>query len=330
MGSIVARVADPDRSGGYARVMRVVVAGKGALGAAVLRACLRSRHDAVAVVQDVRRRQWLGAWDPAAALARRHRLPIVRVGHRQDAAAEALRAVRPDLLVLADFGIVLGSEVLEIPAVGAINAHWSLLPLHRGPDPAGAALRAGDAETGLTFHEVTEEVDAGPILDQVAFAIEPRDNAARLYHRAARCAEERAEALLDRIAAEGLVGEPPRADAGSSHRRPRPAETRLDWHRPARELDVLVRAATRPAAWLVQRGARVAVSEAEPTGDRGPPGTVLALRPPKIAAARGALILRRAYRPRALPVPWPAPWDRLRVGDVLPGPGGYTGAGRER
>lgn len=111
--------------------------------------------------------------------------------------AEWLRAQAADVCVLAAYGRILKSEILEIPTHGFLNVHPSLLPRFRGPAPIQAALLAGDAETGVTIIRLTEEMDAGDILLQESTPISLEETAGELSERLAR--------LGARMILEGLV-----------------------------------------------------------------------------------------------------------------------------
>ncbi len=288
--------------------MRVVLAGQGAMGSALLEALEASDHEVAGVL--VKRRRWLGIGSALQRRARALRLPVIQLGEPW-----ALAALKPELLLAGDFGAILGPEWLEIPSVGGINAHWSLLPKHRGPVPATAAILAGDHESGLTFHVLTERIDGGDILDQAAFPIGERDTTARLYHRAASLARERLPAVLDRVESGGLQGEPQDLASGSYRRRLTAEEATVDWTAPAQEIDRLVRACTRPMAHFSYRGQAVYLSACEPVHGEGSPGEVLGEDPLVVATGRDAIRVDRALT-LLPPFTWPG-WPGLRVGTVL-------------
>ncbi len=105
---------------------------------------------------------------------------------RTPEAQERIRAWRPDLIVVAAFGLILPKEVLEIPPHGCLNVHASLLPRWRGAAPIPAAIIAGDEETGVTIMLMDEGVDTGPILRQRKEPIYPDDTGETLGRRLAR------------------------------------------------------------------------------------------------------------------------------------------------
>ena len=143
-----------------------------------------------------------------------------------------------------------------------LNVHPSLLPRWRGPAPVERAIMAGDAETGVTIHRTTAELDAGPIAAQRAFAIEPDDDAGAVYERAAPVA---VELLDDVLAGPRFAAQPDEGVtyAGEDHR-PRPE---LDWSRPPEEIVNRVRALSPIGARAVLEGRPVIVwQRGSPTG----------------------------------------------------------------
>lgn len=127
-------------------------------------------------------------------------LPILQPEKMRDV-LDQLRAWRPELIVVAAFGKILRPYVLELPPLGCLNAHASLLPRHRGAAPIPAALLAGDAETGITLMKMDAGLDTGPILIRRPTPILPTDTAAALTVRlAALAAELLRDSLSDVVA----------------------------------------------------------------------------------------------------------------------------------
>ena len=104
---------------------------------------------------------------------------------REESVHERLRSVDADVFVVAAYGRILPQVVLEIPRRGCLNVHASLLPKWRGPSPIVAAIRAGDAETGVSIMKLVRKMDAGPVISSVATSIRPDDTAASLEPRLA-------------------------------------------------------------------------------------------------------------------------------------------------
>jgi methionyl-tRNA formyltransferase len=153
----------------------------------------------------------------------------------------AIRALRPDLLVLADYGQIVPPELLALPAHGALNLHPSLLPRHRGASPIAAAILAGDAETGVTLMRMDEGLDSGPIVAQRRVPLAGHEVAPELEALLAVVAAELLTAsLADWLA--GRVPATPQGDIGMTMTRPlQRGDGRLDPDRTAVELERQVR-----------------------------------------------------------------------------------------
>ena len=130
-------------------------------------------------------------------LAQKLGLPVIQPRRlREPEAIEQLKSWKPDLIVVAAFGQILRPEVLDLPRLGCINVHASLLPRWRGAAPIQAAILHGDAETGITIMRMEPGVDTGPIFSQRSLTILPEDTANSL---SVRLAELGAELLIETL-----------------------------------------------------------------------------------------------------------------------------------
>jgi methionyl-tRNA formyltransferase len=163
---------------------------------------------------------------------------------RDPQAVERLRAWRPDVLVVAAFGQILRPSVLDLALWGSLNVHASLLPRWRGAAPIQHAIRAGDAETGVTIMRMDAGLDTGPILLQRGIPIAPDETGASLHDRLAVLgAELLREALPPYLA--GVLQPRPQPDEGVTYAPTLKKEDgRIDWAQPAFEIDRQVRAYT--------------------------------------------------------------------------------------
>src|SRR5262249_12397869 len=150
----------------------------------ILEALLARRDPVVGVVcqPDRPRGRGLVVEPPAVkALALERGLPVLQPERVRDPAfLDALRALAPDLVVVAAYGRILPRTVLDLPPRGCINVHASLLPRHRGAAPIAHAIMAGDAKTGVCIMAMTEEMDAGEVLLTRETAITPVDTTGTL------------------------------------------------------------------------------------------------------------------------------------------------------
>jgi len=210
---------------------------------------------------------------------------------------ERLRALTPDLVVVAAYGLLLPEPVLAIPPLGCLNLHASLLPRWRGAAPIQRAILAGDRETGVCLMRMEKELDTGPLYAGRTTPIGPRETAGSLHDRLATMAAELLLEMLPAIAAGTIVPTPQPAEGVTYAAKIGAEDQRLDFARAAVELDRQVRALSpAPGAWCRARGERLLVLEAEPVdAPAGEPGEIVVL-PLTVACGTGALALRRVQR----------------------------------
>ena len=216
---------------------------------------------------------------PVQTLAERHGLAVRCPPTLRDPAAQAeFAAIPADVAVVVAYGLLLPNPVLEAPRLGCINVHASLLPRWRGAAPIQRAILAGDAETGITIMQMDEGLDTGPILLCEAIPIAPKETAGQLSERLAALGARMIVEALDGLARSRLQARPQLADGATYAMKLRRDESRLDWRRPAAELERQVRAFDPwPGAYFEGRGERIRVLAAEtaPQTVPAPPGTVL-------------------------------------------------------
>lgn len=238
---------------------------------------------------------------------------------------ERIRSLSPDLIVLVAYGQMLPAALLEAPRIGALNVHFSLLPLHRGASPIQSAILAGDRDTGVTTMWMSEALDQGPTYLSLAVPIGEDENAGALGGRLAILAADALAETIDRIK-RGEIVRKPQDDARASYAPKLSADTgRLTLNRPAEEMARRVRAFTpEPGAYLDLGTVRLRVLEAAVGGAADVvPGTIVDINPREgigIALARGSLWLRRVHPSGRRPMSGfdYANGARLKPGDRLP------------
>jgi len=224
-------------------------------------------------------------------------LPVLQPERLRDASfASALRALAPDLIVVAAYGKILPPAILAIPPRGCLNVHASLLPRHRGAAPIPRAILAGDTVTGVTVMVMNEEMDAGDILLRRETPIAADDTGGTLADRLAHLGAGAIGEALDGLARGTLRAIPqPAAEATFAPRIERD-QCRLEWQRPAVELERLVRAlAPDPSAFTQLAGRvlkvhRAAVERELPSEARA--GQIVRAGPDGILVTTGAGGLR--------------------------------------
>jgi methionyl-tRNA formyltransferase len=184
---------------------------------------------------------------PVKRLAAARGIEVLQPPSLQRAAeVERVRAARPDALVVAAYGLILPAALLEAGRHGALNIHASLLPRWRGAAPIQRALLAGDPETGISIMQMDAGLDTGPVLKQAKTRIRDDDDAMSLRDRLAELGAELILQALVEVESSRAVAIP-QPELGITYaRKIDKRETRIDWTRPAAELERAVRA-FRPA-----------------------------------------------------------------------------------
>jgi len=275
----------------------MVFMGTPAFACPILEALLVRADPVVGVVcqPDRPRGRGLGVSAPAVKrLAEANRLPVLQPERLRDAAfQDALRALAPDLVVVAAYGKILPRAVLDLPPRGCINVHASLLPRHRGAAPIAWSILAGDAVTGVTIMAMNEEMDAGDILLQRETPIAPDDTGGTLGERLARLGAAAIGEAIDGLQAGTLRPVPQPAAGVTFAPRIEREHCRLDWRRTAIELERQVRAlAPSPSAFTTLGGKLLKVHRAALATGTGPAGQVVAAGPDGLVVAAGTGALR--------------------------------------
>ena len=229
-------------------------------------------------------------------LAERHGIPVLQPERVRDPAFhEALRALAPDLGVVAAYGRILPRTLLDLPVHGCINVHASLLPRHRGAAPVQWSLMSGDRETGITIMRMSEELDAGDILLQRPLPIRPDHTGGTLLAELAQLGAVALRDAIEAMKAGRLTAQPQPAAGVTFAPRIERKHGRLDWTRPAVDLERQVRAlAPAPSAYTTVRGKLLKIHRASAeSGDASAgPGTVLSAGPGGLVAQTGDGSLR--------------------------------------
>lgn len=267
---------------------------------------------------------------PVKQAALREHLPVLQPARARDPAfLDQLRALAPDLIVVAAYGQILPQSLLDLPRFGCLNVHTSLLPKYRGAAPIQWAILNDDAGTGVTIMQMDAGLDTGPMLTRVTTPIAPSDNAATLHDRlAALGADLLVKTIPDYVA--GNIAPQPQPAAGATYARKITKEDgRLDWTQPARALWCRLRAFTPwPGAFTLQpaepkpRLLKLWAAEVEPTLV-GQPGEILRADKTGLVVGCGQQALRilelQREGGRRLAVPEFLAGLPLKPGDILGG-----------
>ena len=192
---------------------------------------------------------------------------------RSPEAQAEFAALDADVAVVVAYGLILPQAILDAPRLGCLNIHASLLPRWRGAAPIHRAIMAGDAETGVAIMQMEAGLDTGPVLAEARVPIGPSDTTADLHERLAASGAELVVDVLSRLPMPAVA----QPEAGVTYaQKIDKAEARIDWTRPATEVDRLIRGLSPfPGAWCEIAGERVKLLRSRLAAGSGAPGAVL-------------------------------------------------------
>ena len=282
--------------------MRVIFMGTPPFSVPALRA-LAARHDVVTVYSQPPRAAGRGqrprpsaVQEAAEALGIEVRTPL-RLKSAEDQADFA--ALGSDVAVVVAYGLILPQPVLDAPRLGCLNIHASILPRWRGAAPIHRAIMAGDAETGVSIMQMEAGLDTGPVLAEARTPIGPEDTTADLHDRLSAMGAGLIVQTLDRLP---LPAVPQPAEGVTYAAKIDKAEARIDWTRPAAEVDRLIRGLSPfPGAWCLAGGERLKLLRARAVAGQGRPGEVLGAL--TVACGEGAVEILSLQREGKRPLP---------------------------
>jgi methionyl-tRNA formyltransferase len=280
--------------------MRIVFIGAGEIGVPTLQALLKSEHEVVGVVtqpdKPVGRSQLIEPPPIKKALSGTN-IPVLQPARIKDRQAiEEIRALRPDVIVVMAYGQILPRNVLEIPEIGCLNLHASLLPRWRGAAPIQAAIAEGDREIGITVMYMDEGLDTGDILLQRTIDILPADTGGVLHDRLAGVAPETLLESLE-LLAKGKAPRTPQDNAVATYApKLKREDGKIDWSDSADAIERKIRAFDPwPGAFMTvsTNGTRnLKIFSSTVIDLRGKPGKILRSEAELVVAAgEGALSL---------------------------------------
>ncbi len=253
--------------------MRIVFMGTPDFAVPSLRRLLADGHEIAAVYTQPDKPKNRGmrlTASPVKLVAMEHQIPVVQPQRLRDPGVlEELSAFQPELIVVAAYGKLLPREVIDLPPLGCINVHSSLLPKYRGAAPINWAVLNGESETGVTIMEIAEALDAGDMLAQERTPIDPEESVETLHDRLA----ELGAALLGRTVSEIAAGTAVRTPQDDSQSTYAPMLSRelapIVWTKSAREIHNQIRGLLPwPTATMELGGRTIKVYRAEETGQK--------------------------------------------------------------
>ena len=289
--------------------LRLIFAGTPDFAATHLQGLLDAGLNIVAVYTQPDRPAGRGqklAMSAVKQLAARHGLPVYQPASLKSAEAQAeLAALQPDLMVVVAYGLILPQAVLDIPRLGCINSHASLLPRWRGAAPIQRAIEAGDRESGVTIMQMEAGLDTGPMLLKRATPIEPTDTGGSLHDRLAALGANVLPAVIAGLADGALRAEVQDDSQACYAHKLSKADGLIDWQLPATQLVNRIRAFNPwPLTQTQLQGQVIKLWQAEAAVGQGAAGEILATERSGllVACGEGALRITRLQLPGGKPL----------------------------
>ena len=276
--------------------LRVVFAGTPAFAAGHLTELLASEHEVIAVYTQPDRpagRGKLLTASPVKAVAQEHAIPVFQpLSLRSPEEEAALQALKPDVMVVVAYGLLLPKSILDVPAFGCINVHASLLPRWRGAAPIHRAIEAGDRETGVTIMRMDEGLDTGVMLKIAKTPITASHTTGTLTNELETLGAQALISTLDALPAllDQAVDQP---EAGITYaHKISKAEALIDWSQSTANITQKIRALNpAPGCFTVLGGQRIKLWEATAVsygaGTTSAPGTIISLNKEGLIVSTG-------------------------------------------
>lgn len=249
--------------------MRVIFMGTPGFAVPALEQLVDDRHEVCGVYTRPDRLSGRGqrpAAPPLKKMALGLGLSVFQPASLKDKAViDEIRALAPEAIVVAAYGLILPPAVLDIPRFGSINLHPSLLPRYRGPAPVAAAILAGDRFTGVSVMLMAAGLDSGPVLAQAQVAVADSDTTGTLTEKLARVGAGMLGEILPNLPGGGIVPRPQDESLATCSREITKDDGKIDWHLPARDIWRRVRAYQPwPGSFTYLVGKRLNIIEASP------------------------------------------------------------------
>lgn len=263
--------------------MKIIYAGTPEFAVPALAALIESSHEVSLVLTQPDRPAGRGMKlkpSPVKSLALEHNIPVLQPETLKDAAVQAqIAAENADALVVAAYGLIIPTAVLNMPRHGCYNIHASLLPRWRGAAPIQRSLLAGDKETGVTIMEVVPALDAGAMILRGALPITAQDTAQTLHDGLADIGAKLMLQAMNQLENTGkLVAEPQDESLVTYAEKLQKSEAAIDWHQDAEALSRQVRAFNPfPVAQSTLQGDTCRIWMAQALDGQAEPGTIVSL-----------------------------------------------------
>jgi methionyl-tRNA formyltransferase len=301
--------------------MRLVFAGTPEVAVVSLEAVMNSRHEVLAVVtrpDAVAGRGHRLTPSPVSQAAIEHGIPVLTPAKPGEPEfIETLRDLAPDCCPVVAYGALIPQRVLDIPAKGWVNLHFSLLPAWRGAAPVQRSIMGGDDVTGAAVFHLEAGMDTGPVYGVVTEGIGPRDTAGDLLARLAHSGAELLVKVLDGIEDGTLAAVAQSADGVSLAPKITVEDARVRWDEPAMAVDRRIRGCTpAPGAWTMLGDLKVKLQPVTITDVRVPMGELKVERSRVLVGTLTTAVELGTVQPAGKKAMDAAAWARGLRGDL--------------
>jgi methionyl-tRNA formyltransferase len=288
--------------------LNIVFAGTPEFGLTCLDALAHSTHHLKAIYTQPDRPAGRGRKLQASAIkewALKQNIPVYQpINFKNPEVIAELAALKPDVLIVIAYGLILPKAVLEIPRLGCINVHASLLPRWRGASPIQAAILHGDSETGITIMQMDVGMDTGAMLRKISCPITATDTASTLHDKLAQIAAQPLLEALDELASQTAQPEIQNNELATYAHKINKEDARINWQQTAIEIDQKIRAFNPwPIAYTIFDEDVLRVHQAKVNTQQSPksPGTVISIDKKGMLIATGhqSLLVERIQLPGA-------------------------------
>jgi len=277
--------------------LKIIFAGTPDFAAEALTALINSEHEIIAVYTQPDRPAGRGRKlkaSPVKVVAQNNTIPVYQpTSLKTESEQQQLINLKPDIMIVAAYGLILPQAVLDIPKMGCLNIHASLLPRWRGAAPIQRAILAGDTQTGITIMQMNAGLDTGDILSTHPAIIEPNETGGSLHDKLATLGASSLLSTLSNLQAKNVNAiQQDDSQATYAHKLNK-QEAQLDWTKPAQQLQRQVRAFNpSPVTFFNVDAQTVRVWDAEIIDEQGEPGEILQANKKGIDIACGEKSLR--------------------------------------
>lgn len=291
--------------------MNIIFAGTPETAATVLQALLHTEHTIIAVLTQPDKPQGRGNKilpSPVKILAEKQEIPVYQPSQLRNVdIQETLASLKPDLIIVLAYGLLFPEAVLNIPRLGCINIHTSLLPHYRGSAPVQRAILSGDKTSGISFMHMDAGLDTGPVYVQFQCDITPEDTSTSLLAKMIHKAAEELPDFLNAIEQELITPIPQNDSHASFAHKILKHEGCVPWKKSAEHIERMIRAFDPwPGVYTFYQGERLRLLRAQVLSvNEGNPGEILrfAAEGLDVACGKGVLRVQLLQMPGKNPLP---------------------------